>query len=61
MLTREQILLLLERIAEETVVEPNKEFPYRISRKGFGYSKDKQIASIQATLSIMLEMASRKK
>jgi len=57
MLTKEQILYLLERLSEETVVEPNKRFPFRISIRVTGYSKDKKIGAIQAALSIMLEAA----
>lgn len=56
-LSKEQILLIMERIGEKTVVEPTKEFPYRISVRQLGYSDDKKIGQLQATLSIMLEMA----
>lgn len=59
MLTRDQIVFLLERLSEETVVEPTREFPYRVSRRGHGYSSDKKVAGIQALLSIMLEGARR--
>ncbi len=58
LLTKKQIHLLLDRLSEQTVVEPTKEFPYRISVKGRGYSEDKEIGKLQAKLSIMLEMAS---
>ena len=57
MLTRKQIYFILERLAQRTVVEPSKDFPYRISVKTAGYSDDKEIGELQATLSIMLEMA----
>jgi hypothetical protein len=59
MLTSKQIRWLLERCAEETVVEPTQDFPYRISKRGHGYSKDKEIGALQATLSIMLEVAAK--
>ena len=58
-LTKEEILLILERLAEKTVVEPTKEFPYRVSTRGMGgYSDDPKIGPLQAKLSILLEMAS---
>jgi hypothetical protein len=58
-LTREDIHLILERLSEETVVEASQAFPYRVARKGHGYSDDKKIGALQAKLSIMLEMASK--
>jgi len=60
MLTKDEILLILKHIGSETVVEPTPAFPYRVSREGHGYSSDKKIGALQAKLSIMLEMASRK-
>lgn len=57
MLTRDDILLILERLAEKTVVEPSDAFPYRVSHKASGYSDDKKARTLQAKLSIMLEMA----
>jgi len=61
MLTEEQIRFILERIGEETVVEPTKDFPYRVSRaSNFGYSKDRKIGALQAALSIMLEVACKR-
>jgi hypothetical protein len=59
-LTVAEIRLLLEKLGEETVVEPNDTFPYRVSRKGFGYSTDPKIGALQAKLSILLEVASRR-
>jgi len=59
MLTHEQIRFILERIGEKTVVEPTKSFPYRISVEGHGYSDDKKIGAIQATLSVMLETSEK--
>jgi len=56
-LSKEDIRFLLERLGEETIVEPSEEFPFRVSRKGFGYSKDSKVGSLQAKLSMMLEMA----
>jgi len=61
MLTKEEIMMFLEMLSEETVVVPSKNFPYRISAKGrMGYSNDRKIGALQAKLSIMLEMASRR-
>lgn len=57
MLTKKDILLILERLGEITVVEPSKSFPYRVSCRGSGYSNDKVISALQAKLSIMLEAA----
>lgn len=61
MLTKEDILFILERIGEQTVVEPTKEFPYRVSCRGHGYSKDRKIGALQAKLSILLEMEMKRK
>lgn len=56
--TSKQITLLLERLSDETVVEATEGFPYKIVREGqVGWSKDKEIAHLQAKLSIMLEAA----
>lgn len=57
MLSKKNIRLILERIGEETVVKPSENFPYRVSRRGMGYSQDSEIGPLQAKLSIMLEMA----
>ena len=57
MLSTEDIRYLLDELSHEVVVEPSEMFPYRISRMGHGYSKDKQRGRIQAALSIMLEVA----
>lgn len=57
MLTKKDILFILECIGEQTVVEPSKGFPYRVSCRASGYSNDKSISSLQAKLSIMLEAA----
>ena len=58
MLNEEEIRMLLGLLAQETVVEPTKAFPYRIvTRDGHGYSKDPKIGPLQAKLSIMLEVA----
>lgn len=59
MLSKEDILFILERIGEQTVVEPSKAFPYRVSCKGHGYSDDPRIGRLQAALSIMLEVAAK--
>ena len=60
MLSEEQIRFILERIGEETVVEPTKDFPFRVSASSFGYSKDRKIGAIQAALSMMLEVAAKR-
>jgi hypothetical protein len=59
-LSADDYRLLLDLLAEETVVEPSKEFPFRVSRKAFGYSNDAQKGRIQAALSIALEVASKR-
>jgi hypothetical protein len=60
MLTAKQIRRLLEMCGEETVVAPSKSFPYKISCRTHGYSDDKELGALQATLSIMLEVASKR-
>jgi len=55
-LSRDDILLILELLSRETVVPSSVEFPYLISRKSQGYSADPKIGGLQAKLSIMLEM-----
>lgn len=57
MLTKTQVRKLLDLLAEETVVPPTDGFPFRISRRAPGYSKDTDTAQLQAALSIMLEAA----
>lgn len=57
MLTKEDIRLILEHIGAETVVEPSADFPFRVTKRGFGYSQDPKIGPLQAKLSIMLEAA----
>lgn len=59
-LTKEEILLILKKLDEETVIEPSKTFPFRVSReKSFGYSDDKKVNALQAKLSILLEITTR--
>lgn len=60
MLTSAEIHLLLNRLADKTVVEPTKEFPYRVSVATTGYSEDLTIAKLQAKLSILLEVATNR-
>lgn len=57
MMSPEDIQQLLAMLAEETIVEPTSEFPFRVSRCQSGYSSDPQRARLQATLSLMLEAA----
>lgn len=59
MLTAEQIRTLLDLLAQETVVEPTDAFPFRVSRRAHGYSRDPKIGALQAKLSIMLEVKGR--
>lgn len=59
LLDKKQIIFILKSISDKTVVEPSQEFPYRVSIPcKSGYSSDPDISKLQATLSIMLEMAS---
>ncbi len=59
MLTTKMIQYLLEELAWETVVErdTHSSFPFRIQRKACGYSESVERGTIQAGLSIMLEVA----
>lgn len=53
MLTEADIRRLLELLAEETVVAPSEAFPFRVSKKAFGYRQGDD-GALQAKLSIML-------
>jgi hypothetical protein len=55
MLTVEEIRILMEELAWETVLDETNNFRYRIQRRGHGYSERPEIGRIQAALSIMLE------
>ena len=57
MLTKSEITLILEKLADRTVVAASPAFPFTINRRGFGYSGDPEIGALQAKLSIMLEAA----
>jgi len=60
LLTAEEIIHILNILAEETVVAPTDAFPFRISKRGrIGYSDDDKVASMQGKLSIMLAVARR--
>lgn len=59
MLTIDEIRLLLDLLAEDTVVEPSETFPFRISRRRFGYSDDPVRGRLQGKLSIMGEVATK--
>ncbi len=59
-LTHADILFILERIGEETVIEPTNKFRFRISKRGAGYSDDLMVGQLQAKLSIMLEVAGKR-
>jgi hypothetical protein len=56
-LSKKQIQTLLDMLAQETVVEPTSDFPYRISRRASGYSKNPEVGTLQAALSLGLQMA----
>lgn len=58
-LTSDEIRLLLDLLAECTVVEPSEAFPFRISRRRFGYSDDPIKMRLQGKLSIMGEVAAK--
>jgi hypothetical protein len=60
MLTSKQIRYVLDLLAQEVVVPPTSEFPFTVTKKAFGYSKDVERSQLQAKLSIMLEAASRR-
>jgi hypothetical protein len=59
MLSVEEIRHLLGLLGQETVVEPSKTFPFRVTRAQPGYSDDPLVGPLQAKLSIMLEAAQR--
>lgn len=54
MLSVDAIRLLLKELSYDTVAEFDG---YRVQKKGSGYSDDRERGTIQAALSIMLEMA----
>ncbi len=58
LLKADQIRELIELSREDTVVAPSATFPYRISRVVSGYHPNPARAELQATLSLMLEIAS---
>ena len=58
-LTKKQLLRILDEIAYETVFEEAGPNGVRIQRKHTGYSDDQEIIRIQGALSIMLEAADR--
>jgi len=62
MLTKDEILLLLNRLAQRVVVAPSADFPFSVvaAHGAIGYSDDPVIGPLQAKLSIMLEMVTRK-
>lgn len=60
-LTEEQIKYLLEELSFETVVEPDRrKFNFRVQKKSFGY-REGIPGTIQAALSIALEVEGLKK
>ena len=59
LLTREQILRILEEIAYVTVFEEAGPNGVRVQRRDTGYSEDDVLVGIQGKLSIMLEAKAR--
>lgn len=55
MLTRKQILRILEEISYVTVFEETGPNGVRVQRRHTGYHEDAQLSNIQSSLSIMLE------
>lgn len=54
--TEEQIRFLIDEMRYDTVVEPTKDFRFRIQRlERTGWTTDRNRSQIQAVLSIMLE------
>lgn len=61
MLTAKQILILLQLTQQEQVAEFGGDRGYVVKTKhGHGYSNDPEISALQAKLSIMLEVASKR-
>lgn len=59
-LSEEDLRLLLDLLAQETVSEPTEKFPYKITVQGHGYSKDRKIAGLQVKLSMLLELQGKR-
>lgn len=60
MLTKQEILKILDIIGRKVIVAPSDEFPYYVTAAtSFGYSEDKEVAGLQAKLSIMLDATRR--
>ena len=59
MLSKDQILRILEEIAYKTVFQETGPNGIRVQRRATGYSEDAELIKIQGSLSIMLEAASR--
>lgn len=57
MLTKTQIRMILGELAYETVYEDPGLSGVRLQRKHLGYSPEKDLSTVQATLSVMLEAA----
>ena len=60
MLETKEIRLILKLLSEKTIIAPTLDFPYRVSQEARGYSEDPVIGALQAKLSIMLEVASKR-
>lgn len=57
MLTRDEILRILDGLQMKTLYSDGRIF---LQQKEMGYSDDKEVGALQAKLSIMLEMASKR-
>lgn len=62
MLSKDEILMILNLLAQRTVVEPSNGFPFRIvaAHGATGYNDDPAVGQLQAKLSIMLEATVRR-
>lgn len=58
-LTSSEIRLILSTLSKKVVVPQSESFRYEIVAQSSGYSDDPEIASLQAKLSIMLEVAKK--
>lgn len=57
MLTRDEILIILDGLQMKTLYSDGRIF---LQQKTMGYSDDKEVGVLQAKLSIMLELASKR-
>jgi len=58
MLNADEVRLLIDLLGDRTVVEPRKDFPFRVVQPNpGGYHPDRKRGALQAKLSILLETA----